>query len=538
MCGFTIYLTKKNIDIKKLNNVEHRGPDKTIIEIFKHNDYNIGLSFNRLAIIDLFNGEQPFIYKDKIKTIYLLCNGEIYNYKKLIKKYNFNTNSDCKTILYLYLLKNNLLETLLELDGEFSFVLIEIIENNIDVYFCRDRFGIRPLFYHIDDDGYYFSSELKGLPFDGLGQQVEPRKLFHTNLKYLNFNNYYTIGQNVISKYNNIDDDNFLELLCNIKSELIQSVKDRICSERPIGALLSGGLDSSLICGIASKFLKLENKRLNTFSIGMTSDSPDIINARKVAQHINSIHHEIIIPPEKWLESLKDTIKQIETYDITTIRASTGQYLISKWISENTDIKVILNGDLSDELTSGYIYFYNTPNSEEAHLENIRLLNEIHNYDVLRVDRGISAFGLESRVPFASQKFVDLYLSIDKNLRVPIKGKRIEKYLLRKSFDEGKYSIIPLDVLYRQKEAFSDGVSCETKSWFEYIKDYVDKEISNEEFNKQENFHSKESYFYYKIFKEYYPNSSLSIKFWLPKWTTDNNGDPSARKLNIYKNST
>lgn len=537
MCGFTIYLTKKNINIEKLNNVKHRGPDKTKLEIFKHNDYNIGLSFNRLAIIDLFNGEQPFIYKDKTKTIYLLCNGEIYNYKKLIKKYNLNTNSDCKIILYLYLLKNNLLETLYELDGEFSFVLIEIVKDDINIYFCRDRFGIRPLFYYNDNDGYYFSSELKGLPFDGLGQQVEPRKLFYTNLKYLNFNNYYTIGENNISKFNIINDDNFLQLLCNIKSELIESVKNRICSERPIGALLSGGLDSSLICGIASKILKLENKRLNTFSIGMTSDSPDIINARKVAQHINSIHHEIIIPPEKWLESLKDIIKQIETYDITTIRASTGQYLISKWISENTDIKVILNGDLSDELTSGYIYFYNTPNPEESHLENIRLLNEIHNYDVLRVDRGISAFGLESRVPFASQKFVDLYLSIDKNLRVPIKGKRMEKYLLRKSFDEGKHSIIPLDVLYRQKEAFSDGVSCETKSWFEYIKEYIDKEISDDEFNKQKNFYSKESYFYYKIFKQYYPNSTLSIKYWLPNWTTDNNGDPSARKLNVYKNS-
>ena len=306
-------------------------------------------------------------------------------------------------------------------------------------------------------------------------------------------------------------------------------------SERPIGSLLSGGLDSSLISCIAAKVLKQQGKRLTTFSIGMTEDSTDIVNARLVAKYINSIHHEIIIPPEKWIDVLKNVIKQTETYDITTIRASTGQYLIAKWISENTDIKVILNGDGSDEVTSGYLYFYNAPDHETSHNENIMLLKNIHKYDVLRVDRGISAFGLEARVPFLSHHFVDLYLSINKSLRNPLKQNRMEKYFLRKAFDE-EDPIIPEIILFRQKEAFSDGCSNLKKSWFEYIQDYVETQVSDEEYKKYNTmnflrFPSKESYWYYKIFKEYYPNSTLEIDYWMPKWSSEHNGDPSARKL-------
>ena len=200
-------------------------------------------------------------------------------------------------------------------------------------------------------------------------------------------------------------------------------------------------------------------------------------------------------------------------------------------------VDIILNGDGADELTSGYLYFYEAPNPEISHLENIRLLNNIHKYDVLRVDRGISAFGLEARVPFLSHHFVDLYLSIEKNIRHPIKKERIEKFLLRKAFEDG---IIPNKILYRKKEAFSDGCSSMEKSWFEYIQEYIDSEISNGEYAKFNmsnfmRFPSKESYWYYKIFKEFYPNSTLEVEYWQPKWTTENNGDPSARKLkSIY----
>jgi len=531
MCGIFAYISKILQDDSYFDNIKHRGPDCSKLIKLTHSEYNISLGFHRLSIIDLEGGEQPFIYKDHNKKLYLICNGEIYNFKKLIEKYDLDTTSDCKVILELYLKGKSMNEIVEELDGEFAFIFLTIENNNINIYYARDRFGIRPLFYNINDTGIYFASELKGL-IGGNGAQVEPRKLYYTNMKEENVYTYYYIG---LRDEFHIQ-EKFLE---NIRETLIESVNDRLQSERPLGALLSGGLDSSLICGIASKILEEKGQRLTTFSIGMDEDSPDILNARKVAKHINSIHHEIIIPVEKWLDNLENVIKQIETYDITTIRASTGQYLISKWISENTDIKVILNGDGSDELTSGYLYFYNAPDSDVSHFENLLLLNQIHNYDVLRVDRGISAFGLESRVPFLSHKFVNMYLNILKNLRNPIKGERVEKYLLRKAF--ANENIIPNTVLWRRKEAFSDGCSSLKKSWFEHIQDYISKKITIEEYNQNNTdgrFPSQESYWYYKIFKKFYPNSQLNVMYWMPKWTEENNGDPSARLLKSLNTDT
>jgi asparagine synthase (glutamine-hydrolysing) len=529
MCGLTLYISKNTEDDRILNNTNHRGPDHTIIHKFKLKENFISIAFHRLAIIDLKHGDQPFFYKDidNDRQVYLICNGEIYNYKELITEYNLNTKSDCHVILDLYL-KYGAEYTVKKLDGEFAFIILDIIGDKLDIIYCRDRFGIRPLFYYESKSGYYFSSELKGLPFEGNGSQVEPRILHMIRDGQKITNKYYYTGENISETFHSHVS------LDNIKYSLIKSVKDRMVSERPLGCLLSGGLDSSLISGIAARILKEQGKKLTTFSIGMTEDSPDIINARLVAKHINSIHHEIIIPPKKWIEALKDVIKQIETYDITTIRASTGQYLLAKWISENTDIKVILNGDGSDELTSGYLYFYNSPTSEISHKENIRLLNQIHNYDVLRVDRCISAFGLEARVPFLSHNFVDLYLSGNKSLRNPIRGERVEKYLLRKSFEDD--DIIPEKILYRKKEAFSDGCSSLTKSWFEYIQEYVETQVSDEEYTKSNfanfmRFPSKEAYWYYKIFKNFYPNSKLEIEYWMPKWSSEHNGDPSARTL-------
>ena len=530
MCGISGYISEsdkysKNDDI--LENIKHRGPDSNNTIKFKHQDFNILLKFFRLAIIDIENGIQPFVYENVNRKVYILCNGEIYNYKKIISEYKFDTKSDCHVILDLYL-KVGIVDTLKLLDGEFAFVLLDISDNDFTIYFCRDRFGIRPLFYNLDDDGFCFSSELKGL-VSKKGQQVEPRKIHKLNMitKNMVSIDYYTIEKKY---YDDIDINYNSHAL--IRSSLIMSVKDRLNSERPIGCLLSGGLDSSLIAGIASKLLKEENKKLHTFSIGMDNDSPDIEYARKVSKYIDSIHHEVIIPVEKWIESLPNVIKQIETYDVTTIRATTGQYLLAKWISENTDIKVLLNGDGSDEICSGYIYFYNAPDVSSSHNENITLLNEIHKYDVLRVDRGISAFGLEARVPFLAHYFVDLYLSIDKNLRNPIKNVRMEKDLLRKSFING--NIIPEEVLLRKKEAFSDGVSSHKKSWFEYIQEYVDTQVSDIEFEKHiNNFPSKEAYWYKKIFDETYPNSGIKFDYWMPKWC-DIKNEPSARVLKEY----
>ena len=538
MCGITIYISKENQDDNKISNISHRGPDMTIIHKFKWQDYNLTLGFHRLAIIDIKHGDQPFIYKDEKsdRKIYLLCNGEIYNYRYLADRYNLNTKSDCHVILDLYL-NFGIEQTVKKLDGEFAFVLLDIEKDHMQMFACRDRFGIRPLFYHSENSNHYFSSELKGLPFDGLGEQIEPRNIYYfvgekvnekvignITIQQIAKQTYYTVGDNI----KNLSDG----LLNKIANTLADSVEDRMISEREIGALLSGGLDSSLVCGIAARNLKRKGERLHTFSIGIEKDAPDIKYARLVAKYIDSIHHEIIIPIEEWLQTIPELVKQIETYDITTIRASMGQYLISKWIKENTDIKVLLVGDGSDELASGYKYFYNAPNIEESHNENLELLNNIHHYDVLRCDRGISAWGLEARVPFLSHHFVDMYLSINKQLRIPVKNKIMEKYLLRKSFDEDKLSIIPIEVLYRSKEAFSDGVSNINKSWYEYIQEFVDKIVYDDEFEKYgKNFPSKEAYWYHKLFKEYYPKSELKVKYWMPKWTEEHGGDPSARKL-------
>lgn len=531
MCGISGYITKNYIsyDTSKFY-LEHRGPDAYSINKFNFKNYNISLNFFRLSIVDISGGMQPFIHKseDNKRTVYLICNGEIYNFKRIIEKYNLKTKSDCHVILDLYML-NGIEDAIKELDGEFSFFILDINEDDMNIYFGRDRFGIRPLFYNFDDNGLYFSSELKGI-HNKVGVQVQPRKIYHiNNMKNENVLTYYYIGEKK-TELNNI--------YKSIRETLVESIRDRIYSERPIGSLLSGGLDSSLISGIAAKILAEKGERLKTFSIGFDTDSPDILYAREVAKHINSIHHEIIIPVEKWIENLKNVIRITETYDITTIRASIGQCLLAKWIKENTDIRVVLNGDGSDEITSGYLYFYNAPNCDESHLENLILLNQIHNYDVLRVDRGISSQGIEARVPFLSHHFVDLYLSIDKSLRNPIKGSettegRMEKYLLRKAFENE--NIIPVEVLWRQKCAFSDGVSNTKKSLFEYIPEFVSTQVTYDEFKVYgTKFPSKEAYWYKKIYDEYYPNTENFVGYWMPKWS-NNTIEPSARVLDQCK---
>ena len=526
MCGITVYISKNHND-KDLLNVAHRGPDNTTMVESKYFDYDISLVFHRLSIIDIDNGTQPFIFEDEHRKIYLVCNGEIYNYRDLIHTYKLNTKSDCHVILDLYLQKG-IFSTVNELDGEFAFVLIDIHKTDgMKVYVCRDRFGIRPLFYHEDKNGIYFSSELKGLDFEGRGKQIEPRNIHlfkEKNSKFIKVSiPYYQIGR--LSPNNYCEDQ---LLYKKIRETLIESVRKRLESEREIGALLSGGLDSSLICAIANDILREEGKTLKTFSIGIEKSSPDIQYARRVAEYIDSEHYEIIIPIETWLATLRFVIKQAETYDITTIRATTGQYLISQWIRNNTNVKVLLVGDGSDEITAGYKYFFNAPSSLDAHDECIRLLTEIHHYDVLRCDRGISAFGIECRVPFLSHHFVDLYLSVEHSLRNPINtdtSERIEKNLLRNSFLST--NLLPLDVLFRNKDAFSDGVSNRKKSLYQYIQEYVEELIDDKGV-----FPSKEAKFYFQIFQKNYPDYDHSEfkNYWLPKWCGDIT-EPSARIL-------
>lgn len=526
MCGITVYISKIEYENEKLQNVSHRGPDNTNIFKFKFYDYNVSCVFHRLAIIDISHGNQPFHYENSGRNVILLCNGEIYNYLDIINRYNLDTMSDCHVILDLYL-KIGIEKTVKELDGEFAFILIDYNDSNMKVYYARDRFGIRPLFYVFNKNGFYLSSELKGLPFDGLGEQVTPRTIFLHEIDNKgdirnDFEDYYNIGQNKILS---VDDDNDSFIYEKVRNSLISSVKDRLQSERDIGALLSGGLDSSLVCAIASRILKNQGRKLKTFSIGIEESSPDIQYSRKVANFIDSEHHEIIIPIEEWLSTLSTIPKIIETYDITTVRATTGQFLIAQWIRKNTDVKVLLVGDGSDELAAGYRYFFNAPSSLDSHYECIRLLTDIHYYDVLRCDRGISSFGLECRVPFLCHHFVDLYLSINPDKRNPITGERIEKYIIRKSFENE--NLLPQEVLFRSKEAFSDGVSNANKSFFEYITEFCSTFC-----DYIEHFPSKEASYYYYSFMDSYPNYiDENFKgYWLPRWSGGIQ-EPSARCL-------
>lgn len=290
-----------------------------------------------------------------------------------------------------------------------------------------------------------------------------------------------------------------------IRETLTQAVQARSRAERPMGALLSGGLDSSLVAGLLAKEFKKRGETLRTFSIGMPG-ATDKEHAENVAKHIGSVHTHIEFSERDFLDAVEEVVKVTETFDITTIRATTGNYLVGKWISENTDVKVLLIGDGSDELCSGYMYFHSAPDPHSSHLENIRLINDIHQYDVLRADRGVADNGLEARVPFLDKHFIDLYLTIDPKLRIPTtteKGFKMEKALLRDSF-LGE-NLIPDSVLYRKKEAFSDGVSSEDKSWYVILQEWCEKEYSDQDLEESTKLSylppvSKESLHYRKLF--------------------------------------
>lgn len=588
MCGIWGILSTKEIllDQNKLfkgfNEIKSRGPDRSIW--ISNSNYIVG--FHRLAIMDTsIQGDQPFSHSyywdndsgEKIlRTIYLIVNGEIYNHKELrtstevseaLTKYNysFRSGSDCEVILPLYLAENISLTSLTDsgisnlvskLSGEFAFAIYDINFNTVsktntfNLWTGRDRFGIRPLFYSkLDEYTIVFGSEVKSLVNIQENTKVEvndPRswnRWFGQTNEPLQFQNklYYAVGNLPV-----VINPEPSDIYRAIRSKLTQAVISRLESDREIGCLLSGGLDSSLVSAIAAKQLALEGKKLKTFSIGM-ENSPDVYFAKIVSMHIDSDHTNIDIPESEWIEAIHEIIRITETYDITTIRATTGQYLISKWIKANTDIKVLLIGDGSDEATGGYLYFHRAPNRHDFHFECIRLLHYIHYFDVLRADRGIASNGLEARVPFLDHEFINLYFQIDLDMKTPKphtldkKTCVYEKYLLRKAWDST--DILPKSVLWRRKEAFSDGVSCSTRSWYQVIQEQVESIYSDEDLVLAQEYyksigsivpHTKEALHYHKIFDKLYPNQHhLCPYYWLPKWI-ENATDPSARTLKVY----
>lgn len=544
MCGTWAVLMKNptltNKYLNLFNNVKNRGPDNSYI----HVDKNYIIGFHRLSINDLsIFGNQPFFYSDKIYNYILIINGEIYNYKDLIKIYDLDiqSNSDCAVILPLFIKINQdfkLLNNLLR--GEYSMLLIKqnISDLKIEYFISTDPLSVRPIFYFISlDFRIGISSILNGL--NTLSNNIirlDQGTYLYGMTNFESYNDYTIINYhnyNLIPLNFYIDIDN---LYNDIVKCLTESISIRLNSDRPLGCLLSGGLDSSLVAAIAAKNLKEKGMKLKTFSIGM-KDGSDLKYARMVSEYINSEHTEFIFTSDEGIDIIDNVIKATETYDITTIRASIAQFLLAKNISEKTNIKVLLNGDGADECQMGYLYFYLSPNIEEAIKERNKLLKQIHYFDGLRVDRNLSYHGLEARVPFLDKNFVDLYLQIPGEYLIPTE-KYMEKYLIRKAFSTILPDLLPQEVLWRRKEAFSDGVSSQEKSWFQILKNHFNNLISDEEYNNNNNFEylksiCKESYYYRKTFNQLFDdNHKIIPRFWLPNWSCNN--DPSARTLNIY----
>jgi len=537
MCGIFAYLSNSKIsnELKiKLTKIamlsKHRGPDNTVSRMVGDNKY---LVFHRLCINDLSEtGNQPLNHPDDL-GLTLICNGEIYNYQKLITDNSFKTrsNSDCEVILHMYK-KYGIEHTVKNLDGVFAFVLID---NNLNkVYMARDPFGVRAMYLGIKDDNkdsskeaVVVSSELKSVY--GLAnniQQFKPGCYYELNEGI--FHQYYDYKYTISS----LNDET--AILANIKQKLEKAVEKRLLSDRPIGCLLSGGLDSSLITALVARHYP--KGHLKTFSVGMEG-SVDLKYAKMVADFIGTDHHEVIFTEKQMLEGIEDDIKQIETYDTTTIRASTPMYLLCKYIKENTKATVIFSGEGSDEASGSYMYFKNAPNEAEFQEECVRLMKDLCYYDNLRCDKSSAGAGLEVRVPFLDKDFLEYYMSILPKMKMP-ESYHIEKYLLRKAFDDD--NLLPTEVLWRVKEAMSDGVSSQKRGWSEVIQEKVNNEISDEDF---ENIKAKypwnppqlkESAYFREIFNKNYPGFERTIPYyWLPKWSGDV-VDPSARVLDCY----
>lgn len=608
MCGILAIVNNNKTFIQDNINCaleagKSRGPEQTTVE----NVSDMLFGFHRLAIngMDAESG-QPM----KMDNITVICNGEIFNYKELFKQIGVSpkTHSDCEVILHLYK-RYGIEHTLRLLDGEFAFVICDSRDPNAEVFhYARDPYGVRPLYVleqsesymtdfnqhtipkiriiqekvfavaselkvlhqlqHYDGRQIYYEDKthmtrIKGIPVkslkpytikhvlpgsfstynktNGVWTNVVKNKLYHTMplpASYVAQAHAQTQAQAQLQEYKR-----------GICEMLNAAVMKRVVgtSDRPIACLLSGGLDSSLTTALVNKYYKGE---LETYSIGMEG-SEDLRHARIVAKHLGTKHTEIIMTPEQFFDAIPDVIRDIESYDTTSVRASVGNYLIGKYIAKHSKAKVILNGDGSDELTGGYIYMLKAPDSIEFDRECRRLLTDIHLFDVLRSDKSMSCHGLEPRTPFLDKYFVDYYLRIPAEVRCNItdaNGKRIEKYLLRQSFQENEPDLLPKEILWRNKEAFSDGVSGKTGSWFEYIQEKVDKMtecgsanasgsavgayMTSHKINPPK---TKEQVYYRSIFDAVYPYAEHIVPyFWMPKYVNTNDCSALTIKKQVY----
>ncbi len=519
--GLKEQLRSQVLDMSK--KIRHRGPDWSGV----YTGDNAILSHERLAIVDPFSGKQPLISDDG--KIILAVNGEIYNQKEIRNryqgKYNFKTQSDCEVILPLY--KEKGIDFLEDLSGIFAFALYD---SEKDVYLiARDEIGVIPLYQGWDKDGrYYVASELKSL--EGHCTTIE---------EFPNGHYYYSKDEKPVRWYRRSwesydavkdapcatdDKGNIVssEVISAVRKGLEDAVKAQLMSDVPYGVLLSGGLDSTVIAAITQKFAKKRVEtgsikdawwpQLHSFAVGLEG-SPDLVAARKAADYIGTVHHEIHFTIQEALDALEDVIYHIETYDITTVRASTPMYLLARAIKA-MGIKMVLSGEGSDELFGGYLYFHKAPDAKEFHEELVRKMSKLHLYDCLRANKSLSAWGVEGRVPFLDKEFIDIAMGLNPKDKMNIKlddgNQRIEKWILRKAFED----ILPPDICWRQKEQFSDGVGY---SWIDTLKELTASKVSDAAFAQAAKRFpvntpkTKEEYYYREIFSRLFPSDSAAL---------------------------
>jgi len=496
MCG--IYAHFHNSNPRRsthwIRSLKHRGPDGTVIVQLP----KITLGFTHLQI----NGSQS----QPLTTgnWWILCNGEIFNHVKLENDMELApppNSSDCWILPYLFdaFGFNHVCQ---QLDGEFAMIAYNSLTNTLYAY--RDPFGVRPLYIGKSYRGIVVASEMKVMKNCKNVWHVLPGACTSISSD----NSISTMKYYIPTIEKKISTD-FEMATTMVRQTLIDAVKKRCMSDRPVGALLSGGLDSSIICSILANQCLRDKSQLKTFSIGMEG-STDLLHARIMSKFLNSDHHEIVVTSDDFMEAIDSVIYSIESYDTTTVRASVGNWLVGRYISNHSDCKVIFNGDGSDELFGGYLYFHKAPDDSEFEKETARLLSEIHMFDVLRSDRCMAAHGLETRTPFLDIDLVSLIHKLPTQYLRPSSTQQ-EKFILREAFKE----FLPDAIYSRRKEAFSDGVNESNTSWFSDIVD--------------------EKRYYYETFNKYYPDRVPIPHYWMPSWSPEAT-DPSARTLNIYKN--
>ena len=509
VCAFDLKQSSESLRSQVLEmakKIRHRGPDWSGI----YSDDKVIMAHERLAIVDPASGQQPLFSEDK--NLILAANGEIYNHREIREQfegsYNFQTASDCEIILALY--KEKGIDFIDEMNGIFGFAIYDVEKD--EYFIARDHMGIIPLYIGWDQNGnFYVASELKAL--EGVCSKIELFPPGHyMSSKDGEFVKWY---QREWTDYDAVKENE--TSIAEVKKALEEAVHRQLMSDVPYGVLLSGGLDSSVTSAIAKKYaqkrIESDDKsdawypQLHSFSVGLEG-SPDLAAAKKVADYIGTIHHEIKFTIQEGLDAIKDVIYNIETYDITTIRSSTPMYLMARVI-KSMGIKMVLSGEGADEIFGGYLYFHKAPNAEEFHEETVRKLDKLHMYDCLRANKSLMAWGIEGRVPFLDKEFIDVAMRINPKDKM-INGERMEKWVIRKAFED----MLPESVAWRQKEQFSDGVGYD---WIDRLKEVVEQEVTDEQLaNAKFRFpiqtpQNKEEFYYRAIFDEHFPSDAAAL---------------------------